>query len=359
MAYQSEGKLKQIYSHTVGSLVQGAVRQGLSCLSGQQRTPKARHSLCSSALLVGVFVILAYIGLGIAAPLAHADEEDITSACMLSDAQREIYAADGSLAERIAYTEALGNDRTDPALIAQARLREAQENGEPLLREVPSNWKSGMGTTGSAHIVVLRVDFPGMPFSEGDTLEALQGLFFSTEHSGDYPYESVKSYYERASYGTLVFEEASSATLNYTAQNPRDHYKSDHELLIKEAFAALDKTTEFSRFDGNGDNVIDAIYLHFAGGDEGWGSAWWSNEWRMGSGVFFDGKELGNAVFLSESAEPSTRNQAVKTAIHETGHVLGLPDYYSFNDSAGVGKTGILTFDMMMNNTGDHNGFSK
>lgn len=54
---------------------------------------------------------------------------------------------------------------------------------------------------------------------------------------------------------------------------------------------------------------------------------------------------------------------AVGRADHHprNGHVLGLPDYYQYASQQGgsTDRTGILTFDIMMQNQGDHNGFSK
>ena len=46
------------------------------------------------------------------------------------------------------------------------------------------------------------------------------------------------------------------------------------------------------------------------------------------------------------------------TFIHETGHLLGLDDYYDYNDYRGA-KGGLYGADMMDNNIGDHGSVNK
>ena len=49
-------------------------------------------------------------------------------------------------------------------------------------------------------------------------------------------------------------------------------------------------------------------------------------------------------------SNPCDQPWAAQTIIHETGHVLGLPDYYQYASQQGgsADRTGILTFDIMM-----------
>ncbi len=55
--------------------------------------------------------------------------------------------------------------------------------------------------------------------------------------------------------------------------------------------------------------------------------------------------------------EDSSIGQDYHTFVHETGHMLGLNDYYDSTSSSQLGATGGL--DMMDFNIGDHNSFSK
>ena len=173
--------------------------------------------------------------------------------------------------------------------------------------------------------------------------------------SAFFPYESLNAYYQRASYGRLNI---SGDAFSYTAQYERSHYDSNVEELFHEALIALDNAVDFSQYDANGDGMIDAVYLHFAGPDSGWNSTWWSESRQAEETFQYDGKRLFNMVTLHQ---PSTAIDAARTIIHETGHVLGAPDLYSYSrytySASPLRST--CTWDLMDNNTGDINGFFK
>lgn len=295
--------------------------------------------------------------------------------CVPAEEQVRAYEADGSLDERIAFVDSLGNASFDPSLIAQRSRSSLSSLSGASALSVPTVWKSGMGTSGPAHILALRVTFPASgdepqiapdPSDSAAALQALIGPMTpgvecdvdSSEAAGlshsTYPYESLSSYYLRSSYGKLFID---GAVFEYTAEHPASYYGADMTLLFTEAFRNLDSRIDYSKFDGNGDGLLDGIYVHFACEKPEWGTSWWSNERQIESAPesSLDGVRLHNAVTLHL---PSNSEEGVRTAIHETGHVLGLPDYYSYHDDDKV-NSGLLTFDMMNTNAGDHNGFSK
>lgn len=282
-------------------------------------------------------------------PGAHAQGASGT-ACIPDAETLEAYQADGTLSQRQAFYENLGLNQTDPGLIAQAAAR---EGGADNLRAVPTDWKTGMATTGEAKILLIRVDFPDYGFDSRDTEEALRQIAFGSagEDQQNYPYESLSAYYARSSYGKLNI---SGQVASYTAAHNRDTYSHSMADLFKEAMTALDAAgMDFGQFDGNGDGLMDGVYIHFAGPDTGWGSPWWSQKMHYDSDPFIlDGVALSDYVTLHNNSA-----DGAQTLIHETGHMLGLADYYSYTSQ--TYENGIRTFDMMCDNTGDHNGFSK
>ena len=272
----------------------------------------------------------------------------------MTEEQLNQYQNDGSLDERIQYYESTGTTEISDALIQ----KHTQGDLATYSSLFPDTWMYHDGlmpSEGDNHILLLRVDFPDQSFAESDTLEALHSIAFDTadESNPYYPYESLSAYYERASYGTMHI---SGDTYNYTAQHEQSYYGTNIQSLFEEALTALDSEIDYQKYDGNQDGYMDGLYLHFAGSDSGWGSVWWSCAYAFPRiDGEYDGVKIGYYATLHQ---PSNSKLGAQTLIHETGHLLGLPDYYSYTQQ-GDYNSGIRTYDMMFDNCGDFNGFSK
>lgn len=335
--------------------------------------PSTVDALAHQARIIASSVVAAIaLALAFAAAPAPAFAVDAAgtydqgSPCVPTEEQIEAYRADGSLDERVQTAERLGHEQPSVGLTQQALAQQAavlgSDAGASLMRSaVPSVWRSGMATVGAGRVLALRVSFPDYSFADDDTLEALDALFNGGDGSG-FPYESLHAYYERASYGKL---DISGTAVDYQAKHERSYYQGDINTLFVEALDALDETLDLSQFDANDDGYLDCVYIHFAGPDSGWGSTWWSQEWTVQQQASpevcersWDGRRLWNACLLAENC---TGDMAASTLIHETGHVLGLPDLYSYRRTSAdsTERSGCLTFDLMDNNTGDTNAFFK
>lgn len=282
-----------------------------------------------------------------------ADEAEVGNPCMPSEAEREVYIADGSYEERLAYVEALNHRQASPWLIQEALKRES--GVQTFDSSVPDDRKT-MPVEGGIKLLVVRVEFADVKF-ESEKIYAQEQLEAMVNSEEDptkevYPYESLAAYYKRSSYDKL---QLSGDVYSYTLSQDRAKYKNKDEDLIKEVLQGLDGQIDFSEYDCDGDGVMEGVYINFAGENTGWGSTWWSHMSRIEEpGYEVDGIRPNGYIFL-ETAESEIWGNA--TLIHETGHMLGLPDYYSYEDNKF--ENGIATFDMMNNNAGDHNGFSK
>lgn len=272
--------------------------------------------------------------------------------------------------------------REIPVTDGASRLSEAMAEGLTYGETV--GWDGSLPRRGEARILALRVSFPGIGegdrFAPGDDADALQALIgrhidgtISDGATSEFPYESLYAYYLRSSYGQLMI---SGEAYDHVAEHPRDWYADDPTTLFAEAMAELDDEVDYADFDGDGDGTIDCVAIRFEGPSEGHGSTWWSQVFHSGflqdgaaklessvpRGAEFDGKRIDSLMLLHH---PSDDGSACATFIHECGHALGLPDYYA---STAVDKEdkgddfvpgGIGTYDMMSQNQGDHNAFSK
>ena len=287
------------------------------------------------------------------------------------------YRKDGSLEKRKKNADFLGNNRFSPDLIESVKRNEARRTNQlqsaPETYAPPPAWQGGLPSTGSPKVLVLLIDFPDYPASASDTATDVASKNFGSGDSSRYPYESLRNYYARSSYGALNI--TGNVLGWYRAKNNRSYYEQNfqyvyngesypygNEELIKEALAYYNSQGhDFTQYDNAGTGRIDALFVKWTGPDNGWSNFWWayqSNFWYNNT-YTIDGKKIGKYVWswIKNPDWGDTEYQPL-VDIHETGHLLGLPDYYDYDDKVGPAG-GVGKLDMMDGNWGDHNAFSK
>jgi M6 family metalloprotease-like protein/uncharacterized repeat protein (TIGR01451 family) len=278
-------------------------------------------------------------------------------------AERARYVQDGTAGERLGMARSLGNHRVASRLVQRSTHRLQQEQWRKGLRaELPTPPPAwiGMPTTGTVRVFALLIDFAEYPHAPANSNEAIHTKLFG-DGSGGHPYESLRKFYQRSSYGQLDIE---GSTLGWhTTSYPRSAVPpslAGREALIREAIAAHDAAGhDFSQYDNDGDGAIDYFLVFWTGPDAGWGSFWWGYQTTYWLESFtVDGKRLGTYSWQWES-RPEGGTFSPLVAVHETGHALGLPDYYDYDDSPYGPSGGVGGLDMMDANWGDHNCFSK
>ncbi|MCX7002292.1 MAG: hypothetical protein NTV22_03350, partial [bacterium] len=142
--------------------------------------------------------------------------------------------------------------------------------------------------------------------------------------------------------------------------NNRSFYKPDgaaydnhaNYLIIKEAVDYFDaRGHDFSQYDNNHDGIIDYFAVFWTGPVGNWATFWWGYQWSLYTTLVKDGVSFGDFSWQWESSSPSV-------VIHETGHALGVPDFYDYDGTVGP-KGGVGGLDIMDGVKGDHNAFSK
>jgi M6 family metalloprotease-like protein len=276
------------------------------------------------------------------------------------------YARDGTLGARLAHAHRLGNDRPAAGLLRSAagRLELARAGLDGPLRLPPAAWR-GMPTRGTVNVLTLLIDFSDFPAY--NSAASISDELFGDGEAAAEPYESLRDYYLRSSFGQL---ELRGEVLGwYRPAAPRSavaQTDAGREALIEEALASYDASTDFGPYDNDGDGTIDYLIVVWTGHHTGWSGFWWGYQTRFtDTGFAVDGKTLGTYSWQWEvkyaqgrAPAPGAGDFRPEVVIHETGHALGLPDYYDYEPSVGPGG-GVGGLDMMDDDWGDHNAFSK
>lgn len=229
---------------------------------------------------------------------------------------------------------------------------------------------------GNVNILVVPVQFSDLRAFSDNNLDLIEYAFNGSNEDNTTSYwESCKSFYYKSSNGALNFNfevtdvfvpEISSETFKLY----EDNYGTESSMILDEiAISGLtidNSPVNFndSKYDSNNDKAIDGVWMIYNATNrfEVYGSQkFWAYNTNYGGNenVPFGKYANGSILFLSEGLYLTDKAEMADahTIIHETGHMLGLDDYYDYCGQNQVSYTGQL--DMMDLNIGDHDAFSK
>jgi M6 family metalloprotease-like protein len=231
--------------------------------------------------------------------------------------------------------------------------------------EVNTFGQSGLPSTGTFDVLVIPVEIPGSPFPS-DYYEKLDLVFNgSPEATG---WQSVSSFYQTSSYGLLNM--SFDIVTKFTLANNQAYYESKgdggDQFAIYEALIGLDDSIDFSQYDSNQDGTIDAVYFIYSVEYNYDVDPWWAwvftAQYGEASNIdTLDGLEFEYYTWISYSfiedeiqgSDGLTVN--AETIIHETGHLMGALDMYSYTEDYGpLGAMGMMDY-----NNGDHDPLHK
>lgn len=238
----------------------------------------------------------------------------------------------------------------------------------------------GLSSQGKYNILVIPVEFSNDKFTDQELID-LESVFNNQKNTG---WESVSSYYNTSSYGklTMTFDITGKITLPNTysyyekqaSEQATDGENLDGGNIVSLALDMLDQRGfDFSNYDYDNDGYIDGVYIIYSAPIDYNGDYYWAYVYNIDSETKYDGLYAYRYLFASvdfmyesiETSEKTDYNVPIaglklnaSTYIHETGHMLGLDDYYDYNEGTGSDQ-GLGGADMMDNTVGDHNPYSK
>lgn len=292
----------------------------------------------------------------------------------------------------------LERDRLKAVGKSESEIANAIYGDGPLAAFPFTGRQPELRSTGSRRTLTILIDFKDyrqedvLPGLSADVIDASIYAEATPARSALYsPYESVRAYYDRASEGR--FELQGDVLGWYSFEDNREEYEPqevvrtpgmtdgqfntlkfirEQEALYELATTALDKFEsdghDFTQYDNDNDGDIDSLTILYAGPRGSWSSFWWAYQWSFQLSTFnktYDGKALNQFVF--QFVDTRGRNNDdfdPQTLIHETGHALGLPDYYDYDAGLRASERqgpdgGVGGLDIMDANWGNHNAFSR
>ena len=241
-----------------------------------------------------------------------------------------------------------------------------------------------MPSTGEVNVLVLPILVP--EYDEIDinndkvddkakVKEDIEAIFFGDPDEDErLKFGSVASFYEESSCGKLHLSGTVADWFNVEEElgyTKATEITSDVTTEIMEAALAdyrKSQSDNLKSFDSDEDGFIDGVWLVYSAPDytnggpnlsdnNFWAYTSWANQDSDGDKDEPVANVYGWASydFMYEGYETSSLDS--HTFIHETGHFLGLQDYYSTDGNPSYSPLGKV--DMMDNNIIDHNSFTK
>lgn len=196
-------------------------------------------------------------------------------------------------------------------------------------------------TIGSPHSLVILVGFKDLKF--GQNLSDFDAMLNQEGYSYNDATGSCRDYYSASSYGKFspYFDAYGPYTLShdmayYGGESGKDHDANPGAMVAEACQLAHDAGVDFSKYDTNGDGILDNVFVYFAGHNQAEGGsadAIWPHQGSVANrGLVLDGVRVDSYACTSEyRGYTGAIRCGVGTFCHEFGHVIGLPDFYDTN----------------------------
>ena len=225
--------------------------------------------------------------------------------------------------------------------------------------------KPSKTTTGEQRGLVILLEYLDMKFTTENVQQVYNRFFNEENYSEGGMAGSVRDYFRSQSYGKLTIN--FDVVGPFTTKNNMEYYGKpvkdsngkvkDHDshpaLMVAEAVdAAHDAGVDFSKYDWDGDGVVDQVFVIYAGYAEAQGAdenTIWPHEYVLaGENATrkYNNVTINTYGCASElMGAKGTTMDGIGTACHEFSHCLGLPDMYDTSDEGA--NFGMSCWDIM------------
>jgi M6 family metalloprotease-like protein len=233
-----------------------------------------------------------------------------------------------------------------------ARMRAQARNQAPSLSQ------------GKHRIPVFLVNFSDIEFKTKDPVNAFSNMLNQKGYSARGGTGSVRDYYYENSHGAYEpeFEVFGPVTLpensyHYAGAGGMENFVA----AVNDACSLLDDEIDFSKYDSNGDGLVDMLLIYYAGYNQAeshrQGEVWPHQSNAYKRNVKYDGKNLDRYFCTSELRGGSGGQMCgIGTTTHEFGHSLGLPDFYDTDYSQNGDAGALYDFSLMCGGSYNNDG---
>ena len=227
-----------------------------------------------------------------------------------------------------------------------------------------------------ANVLVVPVEFSDVTFDDAYGVEngeeriksELEIAFNGTAEETNY-WESVTSYFEKSSFENLNFnfDVTDVVSLDVSTDDVLER-RTDVETIVSDAFESMKSSNselDFTKYDYDSDGLMDGIWFIYSAPDYGtdpsyydYASSFWAYvTYFLNLEADIESPNLCTYGWASYDFMYQKEEDRIDahTFIHETGHLLGLNDYYDYSNT----RSPLGLYDMQDCNVGDHNVWTK
>jgi len=186
-----------------------------------------------------------------------------------------------------------------------------------------------------------------------DTEPAYSAASFADLYFGSDPDEatgpgSFREYFLEASDGRVNFTAGPGLVGWFDTDTTHDEAGADYGAArdyAAEAVRTADDTTDFSKYDHDGDGYVRVAILHPGPGEEVSGDSTdiWSHRWEFRTPIDTDDGVAVTGYSLQPETVPSGEQNTIGVMAHETGHLIfDWPDLYPQDGSPGIDNWGLM-----------------